>query len=899
MIITTTRSIVSILVIYFCVIHHAFASESKYCSAYQSCAQDTFDDTTDSLACYGFRSCESCHSSINAALTCDGSLSCISSYLHSSKEDSQYFDVECRGYFSCAMSLSIITGNEVDCMGSFSCINSNTNVSLLYQGKSYVTVKGSQSFLNSRFISPDSYSDDLEENTRNIDMYIYSSFAMYNSIILSNRNNLQLRLYGYYAGYGLTVCATNTFDQVRIDCYGNACFNLQLICADGADCITGCPYSSQNVDCILPNKTIFVNNDKENDYNYEYHNQQCSNYSNLFNTHNEKYDSYDRMVNKINHLIHMYDKEYSILMKYLVLNTNNATSYGYKLNETTCDLVKAFNSSSLYRDKTTVFDGDFLETSMNNRSNRSKKGNICCLANNACTDANFGVNGDVRSIPFGNLYCHGEAACTTLRLINGTKVGNMYAGGNSGAYNVSLGFINMTLCSGGKACENSRLKDGKLLICEGYYSCLNAKITNVNTIVGLGFFSLYGATIMINDSDIDSTSKYEIYLLSYLTASQLEIKVLNNASLNNVRIYCQNSGCASMKTTLYCNGANDIGVQTCGLNGVPQTTTVNNDNDNNNNTDSGGSDNSGGDNESGSGGGDDGDNIDADLSNYVLFLDELTIIIAIVFLVVCVLLIILSKMMHKKRKNMDKKLITAKQMISIGNDDASRYEFGNISIDKKTIAMDSKSSIGSFVDYINGFGKNANHWVILFVAFELYDIFTDIAYLFELKYHGFNDLFILFVCSIILTIIFNICIDIFFLTSEFKNNNSLTRWFYEYNGVITSIIMLLTLTDANMITTVFTSQIFGHGAFYCPVSLKSVNMMQISNIFTIFLQHIPQFTIQIIAIFERLKTYNSIVMSTLIVSAIDIIFGVVKAMVWLVLHVQTKSKKSKVSKSLK
>ena len=43
-------------------------------------------------------------------------MTCISSYLHSSKKNLQYCDVECRWYFGCAMSLSIMTGVNVDCM---------------------------------------------------------------------------------------------------------------------------------------------------------------------------------------------------------------------------------------------------------------------------------------------------------------------------------------------------------------------------------------------------------------------------------------------------------------------------------------------------------------------------------------------------------------------------------------------------------------------------------------------------------------------------------------------------------------------------------------------------------------------------------------------------------------
>ena len=99
--------------------------------------------------------------------------------------------------------------------------------------------------------------------------------------------------------------------------------------------------------------------------------------------------------------------------------------------------------------------------------------------------------------------------------------------------------------------------------------------------------------------------------------------------------------------------------------------------------------------------------------------------------------------------------------------------------------------------------------------------------------------------------------------------------------------MLCTLTDINLITTVFTSQLFGHSLFYSPISLNMVNMIQISSMVTIFIQHLPQLVVQIIVIFVKSSYYDSIVVATLLVSGIDIVYLAVKALVWIVLHVQT------------
>ena len=96
-----------------------------------------------------------------------------------------------------------------------------------------------------------------------------------------------------------------------------------------------------------------------------------------------------------------------------------------------------------------------------------------------------------------------------------------------------------------------------------------------------------------------------------------------------------------------------------------------------------------------------------------------------------------------------------------------------------------------------------------------------------------------------------------------------------------------------MITTVFTSQIFAHSIFYSPMSIMSINILQIANLITIMVEHLPQLIVQIIVIFIKLKKYNSIVIATLIVTAIDIIFMTVKAIVWITLHFHTKDKLSR------
>ena len=54
---------------------------------------------------------------------------------------------------------------------------------------------------------------------------------------------------------------------------------------------------------------------------------------------------------------------------------------------------------------------------------------------------------------------------------------------------------------------------------------------------------------------------------------------------------------------------------------------------------------------------------------------------------------------------------------------------------------------------------------------------------------------------------------------------------------------------------------FGHTIFYSPMSIVSINIIQISNLASIIIEHLPQMIAQIIVIFVKLKKFNSLVWS--------------------------------------
>ena len=241
----------------------------------------------------------------------------------------------------------------------------------------------------------------------------------------------------------------------------------------------------------------------------------------------------------------------------------------------------------------------------------------------------------------------------------------------------------------------------------------------------------------------------------------------------------------------------------------------------------------------------------------------------------------------------------SREASSVSLDSFGIYNYSNNNNNNNNIDQLPGGGINRFVNYVSGFGKNANHFAIFLIGLGIFDVYTDIAYLFDLFYSEYYLLFSTFIGSMCLAIIFNVAAIIYFIKNEFKRNQLFTNWFYEYNGIIMIFVVLFTLTDANLIATVFTSQIFGHSAFYSPMSIISINIIQMSNVVSICIEHIPQLIVQLIAITGNAynskdddddNEFNSIVVAALVVSGIDIFFLTVKAIVWVALHVQTRNK---------
>ena len=863
------------------------------CNNYHECSESTVAGAY-AYECHGYESCISTNFSIDGYLVCRGGLSCFGAKLVSSLVTEKYSDQgwgsECTGYGSCAMASQYESGNDLLCYSPFSCLNINTkNCSLLYPGSTMIRMNGAQSFINSLFKSNNSYSGSVESNTRNVKIEIYGSFASYSSILYSNGNNLDIFIGGYYSGYGLIInCDGNSAngnrgDDCYIFCYGNGCVNITLNCCDNCQCSTSC--SAESNDCVISQSEGSGTSD-ESEYKY------------------------DAMVDVINGFIHKHDEDYSLLMQNLVL-ANNAENRNYvynrigKFNQTFCDSLYITDTSS---------DNSRRKLGLNGTTS-NKNGNLCCLGINACWHNEFYIeSGSTMSENhFGNLYCLGMWSCYYLTINNSSK--NVYSMAEYAAIYSDIQFIGMALCSARKSCSNSTMKNGDLIVCDGAESCTNSNIINVTRIVALGWLSLANAMV---DAAVDSN----IYLLSYNAGKGLIIKdTFSNSNHNssNITVYCQNGGCDNILTQLFCGDENDIGVKICGLYNAtglrlitnpptkipsPAPTiepTVSDVVSSTKSTQTTGT-------EIGEGGARRDTEKDS-LAKLIEFLNSATLVFAIGLGVCGCTLIFVSVFAHKNNKKQNKNEDNwgnekATHLISTGSSKSKSksstngdYDVSNYSYYEKIQADEQKdeemqrklggksyaSTKSSVVDYVRGYGKNSNHFVIFFVLFEIFDLYTDVAYLFELVYDEYTLLSQLFAISLIVTIIFNIGVVIVFLRNEFSSNALFTNWFYEHNGIIAGLIVLFTLTDINMIATVFTSQIFGHSIFYSPISLNNVNSIQVSNMIVLLIQHLPQMIIQIIVIFEKLKKYNPVVIATLIVTGLDIMYIAIKAIMWIVL----------------
>ena len=195
-----------------------------------------------------------------------------------------------------------------------------------------------------------------------------------------------------------------------------------------------------------------------------------------------------------------------------------------------------------------------------------------------------------------------------------------------------------------------------------------------------------------------------------------------------------------------------------------------------------------------------------------------------------------------------------------------------------TLKSKKRRTTESIVSYVSGFAKTSSHFVIGEMLFEIYDVFTDIAYLIELYNNDNIIAFCIFLTSICITLILNGILLILFFKNSFQNWK-FRKWFWEYNGIIISLLCFSLLTDACIVVSLFTSQIFGHLVFYSPLDLKDIKQMKISAFLSVFAEHLPQLSVVCYILFFQSST-TTIGIASFIVSGIDLFVTIFKMIVW-------------------
>ena len=276
-------------------------------------------------------------------------------------------------------------------------------------------------------------------------------------------------------------------------------------------------------------------------------------------------------------------------------------------------------------------------------------------------------------------------------------------------------------------------------------------------------------------------------------------------------------------------------------------------------------------------------------SKILKWLDYITYILASVLLVFTIMAISFSIRLSKYRKQ-----------VSITNNYKNSNSNGNgndellirtITIDdndynrgKESIA--SKSYHDEIVNYQTGFGTKVRHQTIALIALAIFDVYTDAAYCYTLIYNGYVGEFYGFLGCMIIAWVLNFLLVTMIWNNEFRTNRAFVNWFYRHNGIFMGWLRLLSFTDISLLSTVFTSKIFGNHLFQAPFTMKSIAKLKVSCIVSIFLENIPQFIIQIIVVVNSNEykdgedSHSAVTLATLVVTAIDIILAIDSVVLW-------------------
>lgn len=799
---------------------------------------------------------------------CDSDKSCMNKSILSIS------DIDCYGYSTCSKSDLTCLNGTIECTGSKSCLGSPETISnfTTTSDKSIIHGKGTLSFAWSQTLIGSGYgrmgfygeasayeiqnitafgTDVVCEGYRSCDssiiyhgakIYGFGSLSLRSAIIYSSNNyDLSIEFSGYYAGYNTTIYCQN-YDTCSLTCYGNGCSNTYFICDNGASCSkmcsTTCPFSDTSTSLtpmasledyninINPNMTLTIDN---------YTNDLGSN---------------------------------SIFVTDIDSNNNNNNIECTK----TCNDYKecSFESFSLNSDQV-----------------------VCCHGDESCSDGIISTTSSSSTNTW--IFCSG-----TLGFERGVAdfIRNVYSSGHECLTHAKIhNFQSLIINS---YSYETRISNGNYLACKAKYSCDMAQINGVSNIYATGYQSMLKATINTNGSNVN------IYLLGYDAGKNLTIHCTNTG--DECMLYCMNDGCTNIihkDSTLenccsiqyvYSSTAQPIETTTTNVIidstiHVQTTSNTQKNGDNNNNTGTLMYTTNSSTNHS--------SNFSYDhptrpkiivtkpvsVSIYSEIADNVTVNVGIIIgcLVISIIVCLISRRQHDKNHDLTVMKITREysKMSELLSDSIAN---SNSNSTEMEFEMKSKFSTIEYSSNKNAsYGsQSASHFIIFTVMFGMYDFYTDVLYISDLFGNQLFSVMIVFMISIFIEMIINICIMFEFFWNE-RNNRLFDVWFRK-SMPYPIIFSMLSVFEIKIIGGIFISQIFAITAFYAPLLQTSISKIHQNLIYVLVFAHIPQMLIQFYVLLFIKNEVNFAVVIAMCVTIIDVVYCLLSFLAWKRIH---------------
>ena len=803
------------------------------CTEYESCFnQSIYFSNNNGFGCHGAKSCIDCDID-TTSLPCYGYGTCSGYKSKTYSRNNTY----CFGSNSCLQE-NITSDGAILCYGYNTCLNNN--IKMTSHLKPLWICSSIHSCSNTIFKCDTSYSDYYIINTRFIHMYFSGAFNGYNTSIYNNGNDIYILGQGYYSLYGLTVYCTSINSICIVNCYGNGCVGLTMVCDDS---VLTCQYKCQDKECESYKHLVTIYNNSDTEIDSSYNKQNI----------NDSIASYDEIAILVNDILMHYNKNLRLFPD---------SSYSINL----------IGSSGFCQQNSTLFFGDYLQeygkTLIVNENE-----NICCLGTYSCYKSMINTNVH-DSNP--TVYCGAVGSCSQSTFNN---INSVYILGGIALYGSNVtDFDAVIVCSAVDSCAESFISNGSIVVCMSFKACSNTTITKVQTVIAIGYQSLYYCQLI----DVETILLLSTQSLYHTTISDISI------SMEKFELYCQNddSMCHeianSTGTQLYCYDYTSISITIDGMDFNATNVSnllycsVNSNSPSISPTVSPTK-----------------SQFTHNIDLIVSWLETSTVQIGIVLATLTIVLVCVSMYFRKMKHSQ-----TLKNFSQLNNAPAAGMTLLDDMSDNDKVKHDDEKSHNnnnnskSIMTYVSGFGHKASHLVIMQLSFEVYDVFVDISYLLELYHNSLFEYFFLFVSSCIFTLVVNSIVLLYFLNNSFKYNKLFEQWFWNHSAIIISLMIFCLFTDVGMIVSLFTSQIFGHLIFYAPLNLHDIKTMKSASILSIFIEHLPQLIVQCLVYFNQSQSsWSTISITSLCVTCIDTFIACIKIVIWFVIMRQMKMDK--------